>query len=64
MSGDNGVELPLRVGDIIELNSGGPRMLIVDIAAAGTIIAAWRDSSGMASEGSFLGRCVHRIDLI
>ncbi|HSC17363.1 MAG TPA: hypothetical protein VLC74_00465 [Rhizomicrobium sp.] len=53
-------EPQLRLGDITQLNSGGPRMMVVDIENDG-IVAAWRDNDGAALEGEFPASCVQRV---
>jgi uncharacterized protein YodC (DUF2158 family) len=50
----------LRIGSIIQLNSGGPKMMVVDYDGI-NVLAAWRDSEGAVQEGSFPPACVHRV---
>ncbi len=47
----------LRIGDMAQLNSGGPPALVLDIGEEVTI--AWRDISGAVHEVP--RACVHRI---
>jgi uncharacterized protein YodC (DUF2158 family) len=49
-------EACLGIGDIVVLNSGSPKMMIVDINPHGTVIAAWR-----GGEASFSSACLHRV---
>jgi uncharacterized protein YodC (DUF2158 family) len=53
-------EAALKIGDVISLNSGGPRMMVVDIHNQ-IITSAWRDSRGEARELSLTRACFHRI---
>ena len=53
-------EPTLRIGDIVQLNSGGPRMMVVDLEDV-TITAAWPDGHGGSVEETFALGCVHRI---
>jgi uncharacterized protein YodC (DUF2158 family) len=50
----------LTIGDIVMLNSGGPRMMIVDILDDGRVVAAWRDGDAVV-EHSFPRLGVHRV---
>ncbi len=49
----------LRLGDLVQLNSGSPTMIVVDIDDE--ITTAWRNERGHAVEGSFPLACVHRV---
>jgi uncharacterized protein YodC (DUF2158 family) len=49
----------LRIGDWVQLNSGGPRSLVVD-ATGGEITVAWK-SGEKTAESVFPRACVHRI---
>jgi uncharacterized protein YodC (DUF2158 family) len=53
-------EVPLRIGDIIALNSGGPRMMVVDHDNS-QVVAAWVGDDGSALEGTFQRVTVHRV---
>ena len=53
-------EPPLRIGDVVRLNSGGPLSLIVDLPGGKTVTASWRDNSGLAVEADFPIACMHR----
>ena len=55
------LEPVLRMGDIVRLNSGGPRMMVIDVDEDGAITAAWRDSNQQCHEVSFPRMCVHRV---
>lgn len=52
-----GHEPEFRVGDIVQLNSGGPSMLVVDIFPW-TVTAAWNDGK---DEYEFKRSCIHRV---
>ena len=52
-------EPQFRIGDMVRLNSGGPRMMIVDVNR-NSVTAAWRDEDGHALEHSFPVACVRR----
>jgi uncharacterized protein YodC (DUF2158 family) len=52
-------EPPLRLGNVVRLNSGGPPMLVVDVEC-NAVIVAWRDSAGGAFERRYPTDCVHR----
>ncbi len=51
-------EPPIRIGDIVELNSGGPPMLVVDVDNR-IITVGWRDGE-LIREGWLPEPCVHR----
>ncbi len=53
-------EPPLRLGDIVKLNSGGPRLLVVDLLTADRVTTSWRDESGSTFEQEFPRASVHR----
>ncbi len=53
-------EPPFRIGDIVQLNSGGPKMAVVDFED-GHVIVAWRNDEGSAEELSLPRGCLHRI---
>jgi len=52
---------PLGIGSLVQLNSGGPRLLVVDLDTEGRLTAAWRDASGGEQEISLPAVCFHRI---
>jgi uncharacterized protein YodC (DUF2158 family) len=56
-------EPPLRIGDFVRLNSGSPRMILVDCDRH-DVVAAWRNENGAAEEGQFSRESVHREALI
>jgi len=56
-------EPPLRLGDVVQLNSGGPRCLVVDTDEDNIVTIAWQDSSGIPQEHKLPRACVHRIDI-
>jgi uncharacterized protein YodC (DUF2158 family) len=56
-------EPPLRIGDIVRLNSGGPRCLVVDFSDS-TVVVAWRDPNQGIVEREFPRDCFHRVPLI
>jgi hypothetical protein len=53
---------PLRFGDIVRLNSGGPPSLIVDLPNDDHLTISWRDQeSGAIGEATFPRECLHRV---
>jgi uncharacterized protein YodC (DUF2158 family) len=52
-------EPPLRIGDWVQLNSGGPRSLVVD-ATTDKITLAWKSGTKIA-ECVFPRTCIHRV---
>jgi uncharacterized protein YodC (DUF2158 family) len=52
-------EPPFRVGDVVRLNSGGPRVVIVDFDE-NTVTVSWRGENGSTFECTFPSVCVHR----
>ena len=52
-------ETSFRIGEIVRLNSGGPKMLVVDTTLE-RITAAWRGADG-AEEIELPSACVHRV---
>jgi hypothetical protein len=52
-------EPPLRMGDWVQLNSGGPRSLVVDVMPD-KITIAWKDGNNVA-ECVFPPACIHRV---
>jgi hypothetical protein len=52
-------EPPVRLGDVVQLNSGGPRCLVVDLLDFNNLAVSWRDSEGMIYEDVFPAPCVH-----
>ncbi|MDP1630200.1 MAG: DUF2158 domain-containing protein [Caulobacter sp.] len=52
-------EPALRIGDVVQLNSGGPAMLVVDFEDD-SVVAAWRTANGV-EEVEFPKPCVHRV---
>ena len=59
----NRFEPRLRIGDVVALNSGGPRMLVVDVTGDG-VTAAWYDSEGIVQENSLPIQCFHRLSVL
>ena len=59
-------EPPLRIGDIVALNSGGPLSLVVDVPNCKTVTISWLTApyAYAACEGTFPIECVHRIRLV
>jgi uncharacterized protein YodC (DUF2158 family) len=55
-------EPPLRLGNLVRLNSGGPTMVVVDIQGLAAI-CAWRARDGKTHEHSFPVACVHRVSI-
>lgn len=54
----------LVMGNVVQLNSGGPRMMIVADHHREWITAAWLDDAGKPDEGDFLRSAVHRVGLL
>jgi uncharacterized protein YodC (DUF2158 family) len=52
-------EPPLRIGDWVRFNSGGPMSLVVDIGSDFTV--AWMDEEGIAHELAMDPLCFHRV---
>jgi len=53
-------EPPLRIGDVVRLNSDGPLSLIVELPDSKTVTVSWREHSGLAIEADFPLACIHR----
>lgn len=53
-------EPPLFTGNYVRLNSGGPRLMVVD-TTDDAVTVAWRDRDGAVHERDFPSVCVHRI---
>lgn len=49
------------VGDIVELNSGGPRMTVVEVESSGHVVAQWFEDSNLR-QGGFLPATLRRRD--
>jgi uncharacterized protein YodC (DUF2158 family) len=47
-----------EVGALVRLNSGGPEMLVVDLAGAAAVVVAWRDMNGREYERTYPNLCV------
>jgi hypothetical protein len=54
-------EPPLRLGDVVQLNSGSPLCLIVDLPCRNTVVISWRESNGRVQEQPLPRACVHRV---
>ena len=54
-------KLPLQLGDIVSLNSGGPRMMIVDLDGDGGSAVSWWGADGATQEMSIPLACLHRV---
>jgi hypothetical protein len=54
-------EPPLIVGDYARLNSGSPKLLVVDTAGDDAVTVAWRDSSDEVRERVFPRICLRRL---
>jgi len=52
-------EPPLRIGDRVQLNSGGPVALVVDLDGE-AITVAWTDAAKI-DESVFPRACIHRM---
>jgi uncharacterized protein YodC (DUF2158 family) len=57
----NAHEPNLRIGNTVQLNSGGPAMLVVDFLDSDRVVVAWRNENGEAVETEFPRVCVHRV---
>ena len=56
-------EPPLRLGDVVRLNSGGPACLVVDLPYPKAAILSWDDKNGENHECALPCDCVHRVRL-
>ena len=54
-------EPELRMGDVIQLNSGSPKMLVVDLDGDGNCTGSWFDEADIAQELILPVGCFHRI---
>lgn len=54
-------EPPLRLGDIVRLNSGGPACLVVDLAASHQITVSYRVQNGRIAELTVPAACINRV---
>lgn len=54
-------EPPLALGDIVSVNSGGPKMMVVDLNGDGIAVVSWRDGEGVPQELSIPLACLHRV---
>jgi hypothetical protein len=54
-------EPPLAVGNYARLNSGSPRLLVVDTAGDDAVTVAWRDDSDEVHERVFPRVCLRRL---
>lgn len=54
---------PVTIGNVVMLNSGGPKMMVVDIASNDIVTGAWVNE-GKVEEMEFPRSCVHRVPLI
>jgi uncharacterized protein YodC (DUF2158 family) len=53
-------EPPLSTGNFVRLNSGSPRLLVVD-TSDDAVTVAWRDGAGLIHEQDFPRACLHRL---
>ena len=53
-------EPQLQLGNLVQLNSGGPRMMVVD-SVDDSITAAFHDSEGNVQELTLPRSCIHRV---
>jgi uncharacterized protein YodC (DUF2158 family) len=51
-----------EVGARVRLNSGGPEMLVVDLAESAAVVVSWRDRNGRVHERTFPNQCVYATD--
>ena len=54
------VDPTVSIGDWVMLGSGGPFMLVVDLAGPDRLIAAWRNEDSTFQEDTFPRACVPR----
>jgi uncharacterized protein YodC (DUF2158 family) len=54
---------PLRLGDVVRLNSGGPASLVVDLSLGDKVTISWCDTSRKAREIEIPRACVHRVQV-
>jgi uncharacterized protein YodC (DUF2158 family) len=57
-------EPPLSTGNYVRLNSGGPRLLVVEADTdtdTDSVVVAWRDNGGAVHEQEFPRACLHRL---
>lgn len=52
-------EPPLSTGNVVRLNSGSPRLMVVNIDGS-AITVAWLDEDGGVHEREFRRECLHR----
>lgn len=57
-------EPPLRLGDVVRLNSGGPVCLLVDLPDCNTVVVSWQESSGLVHEEQLPHACFHRVRFV
>lgn len=57
-------EPPLRLGDVVQLHSGSPPLLVVDLLQDGCVVVAWRGGLGEICEHSFPAVCCKRLRLV
>ena len=50
-----------RVGDWVQLNSGGPTCMVVDALDADGVAVAWRDGEGIVREAGLPRACLAEI---
>ncbi len=60
----NPCEAPLRIGDVVSLNSGSPVFMIVDLYGSGDAVVSWRSADGGVHERLIPLVCIHRVSLI
>jgi uncharacterized protein YodC (DUF2158 family) len=53
---------PLTIGNVVMLNSGGPKSMVVDITPD-TVTVAWTND-GEVHEHEFPIQCVHRVPMV
>ncbi|MCH7540338.1 MAG: hypothetical protein IH999_08085 [Proteobacteria bacterium] len=54
----------LRIGDVVMLNSGGPKAVVIDIPDPATVTISWREKNDRVVEYEFPRDCVHRIRVL
>ena len=54
-------EPAFKLGDIVSLNSGGPRAMIVDLDSVGCVTVSWCNEAGKVMEELFPIPCLYRV---
>jgi uncharacterized protein YodC (DUF2158 family) len=54
----------LRIGNIVVLNSGGPRMMVVDIGEGSRVTVSWQTPAGETREMEIPTACLYRCSIL